>query len=339
MRYRHQRTILDDGRFHGGTNDTGVLQRSQVHEVGALSFSFSPSHLSPSLLTGLGLKPSALHHPNVVRFEGILVSPDHSSLYVVTELMERGSLHDILVKKGANIPLDLRFKMAIDAAQGMYVDIPPTPQDKIDQERILTGKGNALSDREFIHSKSIIHRDLKPHNLLVNATWETKVADFGISTLNPTMTRRMTCVGTPVYMAPEVLQLDAYSSRADVYSYAVVMSEIFTSSLAFSHEPYATMNSAQLAFHITEKAARPSLEGLHPTLQNLIEECWNANAYARPSFTEIVSRLKRLRQDISEPFSSREHELTSLVGMEDSPGSSRDSSRTRSRGSTQGSIQ
>ena len=151
---------------------------------------------------------------------------------------------------------------------------------------------------QFIHSKKIIHRDLKTHNLLVNDLWDTKVADFGISTVNPTATRRMTCIGTPVYMAPEVLQLEAYSTRADVYSFAIVLCELFTNQAPYSEPPYDVMNSPQLVFHIIEKGARPSLEGLHPTLQHLIEECWQPTPHSRPRFPEIILRLERLQEDL-----------------------------------------
>lgn len=213
---------------------------------------------------------SSLHHPNVVGVIGIIVSPDGANIYLASELMERGSLHDIIVKKGDNLPLSLRFRIAIDAAEGM----------------------------KFIHSKRVIHRDLKSHNLLINAEWQTKVADFGVSTVNPTITRQMTCIGTPIYMAPEVLQKESYSARADVYSFGVVLCELFTSRQPYSDPPFDTMNMPILTHHILEKNARPTIEDLHPTLQNLIEECWSADPYARPTFDEIINRLKRLNRDV-----------------------------------------
>ena len=51
--------------------------------------------------------------------------------------------------------------------------------------------------RDYLHSKKLIHRDLKTDNLLVNEEWVCKIADFGISTVRPTVTREMTCIGTP----------------------------------------------------------------------------------------------------------------------------------------------
>ena len=51
--------------------------------------------------------------------------------------------------------------------------------------------------RDYLHSKKLIHRDLKTDNLLVNEEWICKIADFGISTVRTTVTREMTCIGTP----------------------------------------------------------------------------------------------------------------------------------------------
>ena len=139
------------------------------------------------------------------------------------------------------------------------------------------------------------------------------MADFGISTVNPTVTRQMTCIGTPVYMAPEVLQQEAYSARADVYSFGVVLCELFTNRPPYGEPPFETMNSPQLIYHILEKGARPSVDGLHPTLQNLIEECWAPHPHSRPSFPEIMTRLKRLRDDMVD---SSGVEMTDMMNVD-----------------------
>jgi len=216
---------------------------------------------------------SALIEDHIVRFLGILLSPDHSKLYLVTELMHKGSVRDLLTKKNKNIPPSLRLKMAKDAAKGVA----------------------------YLHSKKLIHRDLKTHNLLVNAGWDTKVSDFGISTVRPTITRAMTCIGTPVYMAPEVLSKNKYSEKADVYSFGIVLMEIFTNRLPYSHPPYDTMNQAMLMYHIIEKGARPAIDDIHPILQHLIEECWATDPRLRPTFPEIIVRLRRLGPELVDP--------------------------------------
>merc|ERR1711963_893889 len=113
------------------------------------------------------------------------------------------------------------------------------------------------------------------------------------STVRPTVTRAMTCVGTPVYMAPEVLARNKYSEKADVYSFGIVLTEIFTDRLPYDHAPYNEMNQAQLMYNILENNSRPILDGIDPTMQQLIDECWKADPQLRPTFTEIVGRLKR----------------------------------------------
>lgn len=168
-----------------------------------------------------------------------------------------------------------------------------------------------------MHDKKLIHRDLKPENLLVNNEWTCKVADFGISTVRPTITREMTCIGTPglsfifccthwidfsflVYMAPEVLLKNKYSEKADVYSFGTVLWEIFTGKKPYSDEKFGPMNQAQLMFQILENHARPSLHDLHPALQQLISDCWSLDPRLRPTFNESLVRLRRLKGDINE---------------------------------------
>jgi serine/threonine protein kinase len=120
------------------------------------------------------------------------------------------------------------------------------------------------------------------------------VADFGISTVKPAITRTMTVIGTPIYMAPEVLSKNKYSEKADVYSFGIVLAEIFTGVRPYSDGEAGQMNQAQLMFNIVNNALRPSLEGIPSPLQQLILECWNIVPNIRPTFEEIALRLKRL---------------------------------------------
>ena len=210
----------------------------------------------------------ALRHENVVDFIGIALPPgEELNLYLVTELMQYGSVRDVLDKKGSNLPFSLRLRLTLDAAKGV----------------------------EHLHKKKLIHRDLKPQNLLVNKGWVCKVSDFGVSTVRPTITRTMTCIGTPVYMAPEVLSKNKYSEKADVYSFGVLLYELFTGYIPYSRPPYDTMNQAQLMLVILEESARPSLDGMHPALAQLIQDCWNTDASLRPAMPELIVRLRRLK--------------------------------------------
>ena len=78
----------------------------------------------------------------------------------------------------------------------------------------------------FLHARSIIHRDVKPQNILADESLTiVKVTDFGLSIVREESTRN-SGVGTPVYMAPEMLQELPYGPAADVYSLAITMWEL-----------------------------------------------------------------------------------------------------------------
>merc|ERR1712107_729460 len=85
-----------------------------------------------------------------------------------------------------------------------------------------------------------------------------------------------------------------YSEKADVYSFGIVMCEIFTQLQPYSQAPFDEMNQAQLMFQIVEREARPSLHRVHPALQQLFSDCWNSDPTMRPTFTEVITRLRRL---------------------------------------------
>lgn len=202
---------------------------------------------------------------NIVQFLGIILTPEAGKLYLATELMHQGNLRDVLDRKGQNLPWEIRLKLAKDAAKGMA----------------------------YLHSRKIIHRDLKPQNLLVNNKWCCKVADFGISTVS-SHTTHMTCIGTPIYMAPEVLAKDKYSEKADVFSFGVLLVEIYTGKRPYTSEKYANFNQAQLMYQIVNNGARPDISFIPAGLQQLIADCWAEDLRLRPSFTEIIVRLRRL---------------------------------------------
>jgi myosin-3 len=83
-----------------------------------------------------------------------------------------------------------------------------------------------------LHSNNVVHRDVKGHNILITGDGHIKLIDFGVSAyLNPTTGRRNTSVGTPFFMAPEVIvcerQMDCdYDTRADVWSTGITAIEI-----------------------------------------------------------------------------------------------------------------
>ena len=155
-------------------------------------------------------------------------------------------------------------------------------------------------NREYLHSKRVLHRDVKLEKLLVDAQWNCKVTGFGTSVIRPTVSRSMTCIGTPTYMAPEVLKKEKYSEKADIYSFGIVLYEMFSGHRAYGLEPYKSMNVAVLNSSIIS-GARPALDDLPVQLQQLVSDCWNQSPKRRPHWPEIISRLHDLNDPASQP--------------------------------------
>jgi serine/threonine protein kinase len=80
---------------------------------------------------------------------------------------------------------------------------------------------------EYVHSKGRIHRDVKSDNFLINAKGELKLSDFGhAAQLTQAKTKRHTVVGTPYWMAPELIRGEDYDSKVDVWSLGVMVMEV-----------------------------------------------------------------------------------------------------------------
>lgn len=203
----------------------------------------------------------SLRHPNVLQFLGASLNPP--DICIITEYMPLGSLNKLLHDKNIEITWEMKRKMAIDSAKGMAYLHYRTP--------------------------SIIHRDLKSHNLLVDEGWKVKVCDFGLSRIiTEEQQNQMTACGTPSWTAPEILQNSNYTTKADVYSFAIVLWE-----MASREEPYSGMPPFQVLFAVANKSLRPQIPDDCPLeFRKLIERCWHQNPDKRPDFKEIIEYLE-----------------------------------------------
>ena len=156
----------------------------------------------------------------------------------------------------------------------------------------------------------IIHRDLKPENMLISKDWVLKLTDFGEARATDKQNMTMTTVGTPIYMAPEILREDRYDIKADVYSYAIVLVAMLRGEKSIidyffehlrckMHRPNKNgLGLNLLNNRITNKQWRPKLPtGTYPSLKKLIEDCWQDDSNSRPTFDEIVRVLETSLSD------------------------------------------
>ena len=81
----------------------------------------------------------------------------------------------------------------------------------------------------FVHSRKILHCDLKSQNILLTDSWQVKVCDFGLARFQDRFVKdNKGKIGTPHWMAPEILRGEKYTEAADVYSFGVILWELLT---------------------------------------------------------------------------------------------------------------
>ncbi|GFQ05389.1 serine/threonine-protein kinase ctr1 [Phtheirospermum japonicum] len=219
-----------------------------------------------------------LRHPNVVLLMGAVMQPPNMS--ILTEFLPRGSLYKLLHRPSIRIDEKRRIKMALDVAKGM----------------------------NYLHSSHpvIVHRDLKTPNLLVDKNWVVKVCDFGMSRLqHNTFLSSKSAAGTAEWMAPEVLRNEQSNEKSDVYSFGVILWE-----LATLRVPWSELNSMQVVGAVGFQGRHLDIPPMvEPLVADIITDCWNRNSQARPSFAQIITRLKSLQRLSTQRTDNRTNQL------------------------------
>ncbi|ELP85453.1 protein serine/threonine kinase, putative [Entamoeba invadens IP1] len=207
----------------------------------------------------------------IVHFYGAVFVP--TKICIVTEYADFGSLHSVMEnRKKSPITNKMKTKICLDASKGIL----------------------------YLHINGILHRDIKPDNILIfsleeNVTANGKLTDFGSSRNINSLMENMTFtkgVGTPIYMAPEVLLGFKYKTPADVYSFGVSMYECFIWQRPFLDKGFKY--PWNIIKYVTSGERLPRTETIDIATYDLINDLWKQSALERSEMKEVVERLEKM---------------------------------------------
>ncbi|KAF1327742.1 Tkl protein kinase, partial [Globisporangium splendens] len=226
-----------------------------------------------------------LEHPKIARFIGLSWTT-LMDLSLVMEYLPNGDLHALLKENRA---------LPNGRAVFTWFSEDSQPRSKI---LIALDVAEALV---YLHSydPKIIHRDLKSKNVLMSEEWVAKLADFGISreASENTMTGGM---GTTAWIAPEVLQGERYSEKADIYSFGVVLSELDTCGHPYNsnRDSDDSLSDPKIALLVSTNAIKPTIEDDCPeAIRDVILSCVEFDPARRPTALEVHYRLRQIRSN------------------------------------------
>ncbi|XP_049529005.1 raf homolog serine/threonine-protein kinase Raf [Dermacentor silvarum] len=274
-----------------GSGSFGTVYRGHWHGHVALK-KLNVTNPTPAQLQAFKNEVSVLRktrHVSIILFMGCVSKPQ---LTIVTQWCEGSSLYKHLHVLESKFEMLQVIDIARQTAQGM----------------------------DYLHAKNIIHRDLKSNNIFLHDDLTVKIGDFGLATVKARWSGSQPFsqpTGSILWMAPEVIRMkdpNPYSFQSDVYAFGIVLYELITGQLPYSH----INNKDQILFMVGHGLLRPDLsiarKDTPKALIRFTEDCIKFNRDERPLFRQMLASLEslmrslpKIHQSTSEPTLNRTH--------------------------------
>ncbi|KAI2625664.1 cell division control protein [Hypoxylon sp. NC1633] len=194
-----------------------------------------------------------LNHDNIVKYIGFVKSVD--CLNIILEYCENGSLHSICKAYG-KFPENL---------VGVYMT-------------------QVLQGLQYLHDQGVIHRDIKGANILTTKDGKVKLADFGVSTSTLAgPDKEAQVVGTPYWMAPEIIELSGATPASDIWSLGCTVIELLS-----GKPPYHHLQAMPALFAIVNDDHPPLPEGVSSAARDFLIQCFQKDPNLRVSARKLL---------------------------------------------------
>ncbi|KAI1172749.1 hypothetical protein F4777DRAFT_490071 [Nemania sp. FL0916] len=194
-----------------------------------------------------------LNHDNIVKYIGFVKSTD--CLNIILEYCENGSLHSICKAYG-KFPENL---------VGVYMT-------------------QVLQGLQYLHDQGVIHRDIKGANILTTKDGKVKLADFGVSTSTLAgPDKEAQVVGTPYWMAPEIIELSGATPASDIWSLGCTVIELLS-----GRPPYHNLQAMPALFAIVNDDHPPLPEGVSSAARDFLMQCFQKDPNLRVSARKLL---------------------------------------------------
>lgn len=219
-----------------------------------------------------------LSHPNVMRFWRGCVELDEGrrSLLLVTEFAERGGLSSLLHGHGGR-----KLESVLSFQQNLWLSL------------------GIAQGTHYLHACKVLHLDLKSPNVLIDNSWEPKICDFGLAKICAASEGAQAAMKTtirgvsPIWAPPEMFDDEAggMTDKADVYSYGIILFEIFFRAL-----PYTEVGMKMLPQAKYDGLMPLFPKDAPPDCSALLRHCYARKPIARPSMASVLTSIREIAQ-------------------------------------------